>query len=138
MVPLYVTSSELAGLQGQLVQKEQELKALQDDMNLYNLSYPKIKAAENIIASQGSIISSRTLKLQDLTGIETAPNGTVTYNNKTGSNDVLTKANTRLQNDLSNAQTLYNSLTVSIETVRDNLGKLRASREFQDRYVDDP
>ncbi len=127
IIPLYVTSSELVSLQGQLTQKEQEFKTLQDDMNLYNLSYPKIKAAENIIATQESIISNRTLKLQDLTGIETAPNGIVTYNNKSGSNDVLTKANTTLQNDLSNAQTQYNSLSATIETARDNLGKLRSS-----------
>ncbi len=127
MVPLYVTSSELVSLQAQLAPKEQELKVLQEDMNLYNLSYPRIRAAENIVAIQQSIIANRTLKLQDLTGIETAPNGTVTYNNKSGSNDVLTKANMTLQNDLSNAQTQYNSLSATIETARDNLGKLRSS-----------
>ncbi len=125
-------------LKSQLTQAENSSKQYQAELDTYNQALPLMNGSKQKVAQAQSTITNLTNKLEALTGIITSANGSISYNNIATSNDALTKANTKLkedlatnnailQTDLAKEQAVYNDLTTYIAASRTTLGTLRSA-----------
>lgn len=132
---LFATAMSMASIEdfkAQLTTVQDQLKAYQSEIDLYNQSLPKINIAKQDISTADTTIANMNSKITLLSGIENK-NGVIYYNNNAGSNDVLTKANqdltaknTILDTEIASLTSANAALDTNIVTARATLGTLRS------------